>query len=53
MAYTIAAAASSPGTTDTMIAVRTPTTPTSPSASSGPMIAPRLSIARSNPYARP
>ncbi len=35
------------------MAVRTPTTATSPSARSGPTIAPRLSIARSNPYARP
>ena len=35
------------------IDVRTPTSATSPSASSGPPTAPRLSIARSKPYARP
>jgi hypothetical protein len=49
----IASAASRPGTTESKIASRTPTTAISPSASSGPTIAPALSIARSNPYARP
>ena len=49
----IASAASSPGMTDTRIAVRTPTTAMRARASRGPKIAPRLSIARSNPYARP
>ena len=39
--------------TDRPMAHRTPTAATSPRASSGPTIAPRLSIARSNPYARP
>ena len=53
IAYRIASAASRPGTTLTSIALRVPTSATSPIASSGPPIAPRLSIARSNPYARP
>ena len=47
------AVASRPGTTLTSIALRVPTSATSAIASSGPPIAPRLSIARSNPYARP
>ena len=38
---------------DSKIAERTPINPTSPIANNGPPIAPRLSIARSNPYARP
>src|SRR5215218_8596736 len=49
----MAAAARRPGTIDSRIAVRTPTAATRPIASNGPTIAPRLSIARSNPYARP
>src|SRR5581483_4029111 len=53
IAATIATAARTPGTTETRIAVRTPRSATSAIASSGPPIAPRLSIARSKPYARP
>jgi hypothetical protein len=44
MAYTIAAAAPSPGMIDSSTAVRTPTRATSPSASSGPPIAPRVTL---------
>ena len=39
--------------TESRIVVRIPTAATSASASSGPPIAPTLSIARSSPYARP
>jgi transcriptional regulator with XRE-family HTH domain len=53
MVNTIAAAASSPGMTDSRIAVRTPTRATRPRASNGPTMAPRLSMVRSNPNARP
>ena len=49
MAYTMAAAASSPGMIESRMALRTPTRATRPRASSGPPIAPRLSMARSNP----
>jgi hypothetical protein len=45
----IASVASRPGMTLTSIASRVPTIATSAIASSGPPIAPRLSIARSNP----
>ena len=45
----IATAASSPGMTDSPIAARIPTRPSRAMASSGPPIAPRLSMARSNP----
>ena len=39
--------------TESRIVVRIPTAATSAEPSSGPPIAPRLSIARSSPYARP
>jgi len=45
----MASVASMPGMIESRIAERTPITPTSVSAMSGPPIAPRLSIARSNP----
>lgn len=53
IAYRIATTASRPGMTDSQIAPRIPTVDTSPIASSGAPIAPRLSITRSNPYAAP
>ena len=53
IAYTIATADSSPGITDTAIATRMLVSAIRPIASSGPAMAPRLSIARSKPYARP
>jgi hypothetical protein len=49
----IATAASGPGTIETRIEVRTPSAATNPSARSGPPTAPKLSMNRSNPYARP
>ena len=49
IAYAIAPAANSPGITDRRIAPRMPTAATRAIASSGPMIAPALSSARSNP----
>ncbi len=52
-ANSMARAASSPGTIENRIARRTPTMVTNINARSGPTMAPRLSAARSNPYARP
>jgi hypothetical protein len=47
------AAAIRPGMIERAMAFLTPTSPTNRIARSGPAMAPRLSIARSNPYARP
>ena len=52
-ANSMASAANSPGTIENRIARRTPTMVTNINARSGPTMAPRLSAARSNPYARP
>ena len=52
-AMVIATAARMPGTIETSIACRMPITDTNAAASSGPMIAPALSPARSTPNARP